>query len=325
VISSIPAAEISVICDNYENAGRELASKTNAEYITDIDEAVNRQDVDIVSVCTPSGSHLDVALKAARAGKHLIVEKPIEITVERAEQIISEAKENGVKLTGIFPYRFLTGVNEVKKAIEDGRLGNIILANAYIKWYRDEDYYQSSNWKGTFIMDGGGALMNQGIHSVDLLQYLAGDVKQVFAWTRTLSHDIETEDTVVAALEFKNGFLGSIEASTACWPGESGKIELFGDKGSIILSDGRITSWKLSDADKNEEERMLDLEEDKGSGARSVSGFSIEMHFKQISDFIDAIDEDRLPIIPGYEALKSVEIIRAVYRSAKSGKSVNLK
>src|SRR6056297_1291284 len=312
VISLISNARVAVIYDNNEKAGKELAKKTGAEYISDLEKAVNNSDVDIVSICTPSGAHLEVAIKSARAQKHLIVEKPIEITVERTNQIINEAQKNGVMLTCIFPYRFLNGVKAAKEAIESGRLGKIVLSNAYIKWYRSDGYYQASEWKGTYAMDGGGALMNQGIHNVDLLQYLAGKIENIFAWTRTLAHDIETEDTVVAVLNFSDGFLGSIEASTACWPGESGKVEVFGDKGTIILSDGRITRWQIHDAKENEEEKMLDLEEDKGSGARSVSGFSTEMHYEQINDFIDAIEKNREPIILGYEARKSVEIIRAI-------------
>jgi predicted dehydrogenase len=280
--------------------------------------------VDVVCVCTPSGAHAEIAEAAAAAGKHVVVEKPLEVTVERVDRIIEAAEKAGVKLTCIFPLRFMQGPALAKQALEAGRLGRLALADAYIKWYRAQSYYDTSDWKGTWALDGGGALMNQGIHQVDLLNYLAGPVTSVVAQTATLAHQMETEDTAVALLTFANGGLGAIEGSTASWPGDNGRVELHGDKGSIALEDGRIVAWKLNEATPDEEEQMLALESKQGGGASAATGIGYELHRRQLADMVAAILNNRSPAITGAEARHSVAIIRAIYESHRQRKWMGL-
>jgi predicted dehydrogenase len=260
---------------------------------------------------------------AAEAGKHLVVEKPLDVTLERIDRIVEAARKARVKLTCIFPYRFMRGARLAKQALDTGRLGRLVLADAYIKWYRSQQYYDTSDWKGTWALDGGGALMNQGIHNIDLLTYLAGPVSRVVARADTLAHKMETEDTAVALLTFANGALGAIEGTTASWPGESGRVELHGDRGTIALEDGRIVTWKLADATPEEEKEVLG-ETSLGSGASSVSGFSYEMHRRQLADMVEAIQHERPPAIDGSEGRRSVAVILAIYESNRRGDWVKL-
>ncbi|MCB9107365.1 MAG: Gfo/Idh/MocA family oxidoreductase [Anaerolineales bacterium] len=314
-LAAIPEAAVTVVCSRNEEKARAVAEPVGAVWVNDYRQAVARPDVDVVCICTPSGAHAEIAEAAAAAGKHLVVEKPIEITLERVDRIIAAAQKAGVKLTCIFPLRFMQGPALTKQAIEAGRLGRLALADAYIKWYRSQSYYDTSDWKGTWALDGGGALMNQGIHHIDLLNYLAGPVNRIVARTATLAHQMETEDTAVALLAFANGSLGTIEGSTASWPGDSGRIELHGDKGTIALEDGRIVTWQLQDAAPDEEERMLALESQQGSGAAAATGISYELHRRQLADMIEAILKNRPPAVTGAEARHSVAIIRAIYES----------
>ena len=322
-IKHIPGARVAVICNRTEATGRALAETCGADWTADSAAAVSRDDVDIVSICTPSGAHLEAAVLAAEAGKHLIVEKPLEITLKRIDQIIEAAQTNGVKLTCFFPNRFMSGVRKAKEAVEAGRLGQLVFADAFVRWYRDQAYYDVG-WRGTWALDGGGALMNQSIHSIDLLQWLAGPVKSIYARTTTLNHDIETEDTAAALLEFTQGGMGNIQGSTSCWPGDPAKIELHGTKGTIVLEEGRITSWQLADAKEGEEAAMVGLEQSSGSGSADPMGISYENHRQQMLDMIDAIENDREPLIPGKEARKAVEIILAIYESARESQAVML-
>jgi UDP-N-acetyl-2-amino-2-deoxyglucuronate dehydrogenase len=277
---------------------------------------VGRDDVDVVCICTPSGAHAELAVAAAAAGKHLVVEKPLDVTLERVDRILDAAQQHGVKLTCIFPLRFMEGAAQARKAVEQGRLGKIVLADAYIKWYRSQEYYDSSDWKGTWAM-------NQGIHNIDLLNYLAGPVESLAARYDTLAHNMETEDAAAAVLRFRSGALGVIEGSTGCWPGDSGRVELHGDRGTIALEDGRIVVWRLADAEPGEEERMLG-ERSQGSGASSATAISYEMHRRQLVDMIEAIEQDRPPAISGAEARESVAIIRAIYESSQQGRWVTV-
>ena len=323
-IGAIPEAKVTVVCSRSEKSAATLAEKINAAWTTDCQAAVARNDVDVVCVCTPSGAHAEVAVAAAAAEKHLVVEKPLEVTLERVDRIIEAARRAGVKLTCIFPLRFMEGATLAKKAMDAGRLGRLVLADAYIKWHRTQEYYETSDWKGTWALDGGGALMNQGIHNIDLLNYLVGPVESVVARTATLAHRMETEDAAVALLIFASGALGAIEGSTASWPGDSGRVELHGDRGTIALEDGRIVTWKLADAAPDEEEQMLG-EASLGSGASSPTAIGYEMHRRQLADMVEAVLHDRPPAISGAEGRESVAIIRAIYDSSQQGKWVKLK
>jgi UDP-N-acetyl-2-amino-2-deoxyglucuronate dehydrogenase len=319
----IPEAEVVVICNRTEATGRALAERYGTAWEPDYRSVVRRDDVDAVVVATPSGVHGEQAIAAAQAGKHLLVEKPIEITLSRIDAMLDAVEKAGVVLACVFPFRFAAGVQPVREALAAGRLGRLTLADAYVKWHRPQSYYDGS-WRGTLALDGGGALMNQSIHTIDLLQWLAGPVANVFGRTATLAHTMEAEDTASAVLTFANGALGVIQGATSAWPGDPSRIELHGDRGTIALEDGRIVVWKLADAAPGEEERMLNLEASGGSGAADPMAIGYERHRRQIVDLIEAIRTGRPPAILGAEARRSVEIIRAIYRSAASGQPVDL-
>ncbi len=322
-LSAIPEARVAVICSRTEASGRALAVAHAADWTPDYADAVTRPGVDVVVVCTPSGTHGEIALAAARAGKHLVVEKPLEITVPRVDAIIEAAQRAGVQLACIFPTRFRAGVPHVKAAIDGGRLGRLTSAEAAITWWRPQSYYNSS-WRGTWRLDGGGALMNQAIHSLDLLRYLAGPVASVVGRVATLAHRMETEDTAVAMLAFRDGALGVIQAATSAWPGDPARVMLHGDRGSIGLEEGRIIRWQLTDGSPDEEARMLALETAMGSGASDPMGIHVEPHRRQLADFVAAVREGRPPLVDGREGRHAVELVRAVYHSAATGEPVTL-
>lgn len=322
-IQHIPDARVTVVCNRGERAGRALAEKVGATWVADFADAVTRDDVDVVTICTPSGTHMEIAVAAAKAGKHLLVEKPIDITLVRVDAILDAVEAAGVVLACVFPLRFAQGVHKAKAALDAGRLGKLTLADVYVKWFRPQSYYDG-NWRGTWEYDGGGALMNQSIHNIDLIQWLAGPVTTVMAQTATLAHEMETEDTATALLTFASGGMGVIQGATSCWPGDRARVELHGDKGTIVLEEGRIVVWKLADAADGEEEEMLTLEEQQGSGATDPTAIGFEMHRRQIVDLIGAIREGRAPAIEGAEARRSVELIRAIYIAASKQHLVKL-
>ena len=318
-----PPAGLTVVAPPAAAAGGARAGLCGAAWVADYRAAVVRADVDAVIVATPSGTHADIAVAAANAGKHLLVEKPLEITLDRADAIIQAAEAAGVVLACIFGLRFTDGAALAKAAVEAGRLGRLTLADAAVKWYRPQSYYDSS-WRGTWATDGGGALMNQSIHCIDLVQWLAGPVASVIGRTATLAHVMETEDTASAVLTYANGALGVIQGATSSWPGDPARVELRGDRGTIVLEEGRIVVWKLADATPEEEAAMLALEGVGGTGAADPLAIGFEKHRRQIVDLVEAIRTGRPPAVPGVEARRAVEIVRAIYRSAQTGAAVTL-
>jgi predicted dehydrogenase len=322
-IQHIPDARVTVVCNRTAQSGQALAATCGADWVADYRVAVARPEVDAVAVCTPSGAHAEVAIAAAAAGKHALVEKPLDITLPRIDEMIVACRDAGVVLAGVFPLRFVAGVHEAKTAIDAGRLGRITLADVFVKWYRPQKYYDSS-WRGAWALDGGGALMNQAIHNIDLLQWLVGPVASVIGRSATLAHRMETEDTASALLTFQNGALGVIQGATGCWPGDPARVEIRGDRGSIILEEGRVVRWKLADATPAEEEALLQMDGGGGSGAADPMAIGHERHRRQIVDFMQAIRQGQPPLISGLEARKSVEIIRAIYRSAAEQRPVAL-
>lgn len=321
--AAIPEAQVTVVTNRTERTGSALAQQVGADWTDDVAAAVARPDVDAVVVATPSGTHADIAVAAANAGKHLLVEKPLDITLTRVDSIITAAERNQVILACVFPLRFAEGPRHAKAALEAGRLGRLTLADVYVKWYRPQSYYDSS-WRGTWKLDGGGALMNQAIHNIDLIQWLAGPVASVIGRTSTLAHQMETEDTASAVLTYASGALGVIQGATSAWPGDPARVELHGDRGTIVLEEGRIVTWKLQDAAPGEEEAMLALEQAGGSGAADPMAIGFEKHRRQIVDLMEAMRTGRPPAIQGAEARRSVEIVRAIYRSSALGAPVRL-
>jgi UDP-N-acetyl-2-amino-2-deoxyglucuronate dehydrogenase len=283
--------------------------------------------VDVLTIATASGAHAEPAVAAAKAGKHVIVEKPLEITLKRCDQIISACEKAGVRMAAIFPSRFHDASQELKRAVEAQRFGRLTLGDAYVKWFRTQEYYDSGAWRGTWQLDGGGALMNQAIHSVDLLQWLMGDVAEIRACTATLAHKrIAVEDTAVASLRFANGALGVIEATTAAWPGYLKRIELHGSQGSAVIEEEDIVKWDFAAKDRRDAAifRQMAAKKSGGGGAADPAAIGHQAHAKQFRDFVEAIQKNRPPLIDGREGRRAVEIILGIYKSAETGKTVTL-
>src|SRR5690348_15020896 len=289
----------------------------------DVDQLLAQPGLDAVCITTPSALHLMPALAAIRAGKHLMIEKPLDSTVEGTDHILHEAAKAGVRVGSIFQARFGDAARQVKAAVEAGRFGRMVLASCYVKWNRTTEYY--TGWKGKLSEDGGGVIINQAIHGVDLLQWFAGMPVEIFAWATQRVHRIESEDTCVAALKFGSGAFGTIEGTTATWPGWSRRIELCGEHGSVIMEDDDITRWDFRVA-RPEDEKIRSMRESAamGSGAAAPMNIKIEGHVRQIQDFVDGIREQRPFFIEGREARKAVQLVRAIYDSAASGKPVLL-
>lgn len=325
-IAQTPGAKLVGVVSRSADRGPAFAAKHGIPVITaTVEEMVARADVHVINVTTPSGAHLDPALTAIRAGKHVVVEKPLEITPARCDQIIDAAEKHGVKVAAIFQGRFGEGAQKVKAALDAGRLGRLVLASAYVKWHRTTDYYKTA-WKGTWELDGGGALINQAIHGVDLLQWFAGLPAEVSGrFTRRVHTGIQADDTTVAALTYPDGALGTIEATTAAWPGWSRRIELCGEHGSICLEDDHIAKWDFAKAEPGDDTiRAAKRDDALGSGAGVPGGISLAGHLRQIGDLVAAVRENRPPAIGAREGRKAVALVHAIYESAKAGKTVKV-
>ncbi len=327
-IQGVKAAKLVAVSDVVEATGRRLGDKYGVDVYTDYKKMLQRPDVQAVCLCVPSGLRAEIAEDCARAGKNILSEKPLEVSTKRIDRIIAATEKAGVRLGCIFQSRFADGTLLVKKAIEQGRFGKLVLGDAYIKWYRSPEYYASGAWRGTKKLDGGGALMNQGIHQIDLLQWFMGRVVSVNAQvTRALHEKLEVEDLATATLRFENGAFGVIEGSTAIWPGHPARVEVHGSEGSACIEDGAIKSWqfKKRKAVDAKVEAMLSRESELGSGAGDpLSSLKTEGHRRQIEDFAKAILTGRAPLIDGREGRNAVALIEAIYKSAATGKTVNL-
>ena len=317
-ISDIDNAKLVAVYDfNYE-FGKKFAEEHNCKVYKTLEELLADSDVEIVNICTPSGLHYEQIIASANAKKNVIVEKPIVITKEQIDKVISAVDENQIKMEVISQLRFTYSIKTLKEAIDAGKLGKIYLADYRMKWYRSPEYYAQAGWRGTWAMDGGGALMNQGIHGIDLIQYVMGGVKSVFADCRTLKHDIEVEDSANILVEYNNGAMGVIQATTVAKPGYNRKIEIHAEKGTVVLSDDTIELWDVDDMEKPE------LGVSMAKSGSSAMDFSEMYHRLQFLDLIDAIENDRRPLIDVYEGKKPVDIILAAYESNKMKKKVEL-
>ena len=309
-----------------ENSQR-LVDRYSIQAYSDYNEMLNRDDIDIVCVCTPSGAHMEPAVAAAEAGKHVIIEKPLEITLERCDDIIESCEKANVRLCAIFNSRFSDASQLVKDTVSSGRLGQLTLGDAYVKWYRSQDYYDSGDWRGTMELDGGGALMNQSIHAIDFLQYVMGPVESIQAFTDTLAHKrIDVEDVAVAALRFKNGALGVVEGTTAVYPGSLKKFEFSGTKGTIVLEEEDIITWEFEEEEPEDAEIKQQFTEKKsgGGGASDPRAINNDNHRRQMINLIQSIENNMPHLVDGREGRKAVEIILAIYQSSKTGKTVHL-
>ncbi len=311
--------------DSVLDRARDFAQKNDVPFYTDSAEAFfANPDIQIVCITTPSGAHLEPALQAIRAGKHLIVEKPLEITVERVDRLLAEARKANVKVAAIFQARLSRGAVALKQAIDAGRFGRLSLCSAYIKWHRSAAYY--TGWKGTLQMDGGGAVMNQAIHAIDLLQWLAGMPSEIFAWkTRRVHLDIEAEDTACAALRFASGALGTIEATTAAYPGWERRIEICGEFGCAAIEDDRIVRWDFRDPTPADAALLGSPDNaSSASGAGAPDQINFAGHQRQIEDMVLSLRNGTPLLIDGAQARNTVVLVRALYASADSGQPVSL-
>ena len=319
-IASMENAQLVAVYGRNMDRASAFGARHHCNCFTDFDEFLS-SNTDIVTIATPSGAHLEPALAAAKSGKHIICEKPLEISEERILRMITGCRDEGVILSGIFNRRFNPAVFYLKEAIEEGRFGTIALADAQVKWYRDQAYYDSGQWRGTLKLDGGGALMNQSIHTIDLLLYLMGPVKRLAATMACLTHkNIEVEDTAVAILEFKNGAKGTIQGSTSCWStnGHAAEINICGDKGTVFMRDDIFAVWDFEETLPRDEKVKQELVKDtsKGLGANDPKAIDFSGHKQNFEDVIRALETGTSPMVTGEEALKAVELINAIYKSA---------
>lgn len=324
-IREIPGARLVGVAGRKEDRVRRFAEKHGAEFwTTRVEDLLARPDVQVICITTPSGAHLEPGLAAVRVGKHLVVEKPLEITLERVDTLLHAAEAAGVRVAAIFQHRFGPGAQAVKAALEQGRFGRLVLASAYVKWHRPAEYYRD-HWHGQLALDGGGALMNQGIHAVDLLQWFAGMPVEVCGWTNRIVHTgIEAEDTAAAMVRFPGGALGVIEASTAIFPGWARRIEICGEHGSVVLEDDRIAHWDFREKKPGDESTVnAGPVAGPGQGAGSPQ-ISHHGHLRQIQDLVAALRAGRAPAIDGRAGRNAVALVRAVYLSAEKNAPVRI-
>lgn len=326
-IADVKGAKLVACYDTIAASADRLAAAQGCKAYHKLDEMLADPKVDIVTIGTPSGAHMEPAVAAARAGKHVVVEKPLEITLKRCDRIIDACAKAGVKLATIFPSRFHDSSRELKRAVDGGRFGRLALGDAYVKWWRPQSYYDSGAWRGTWELDGGGALMNQAIHSVDLLAWLMGPVVEIRAMTALVAHErIAVEDTALATLRFANGALGTIEATTAAYPGYLKRIEIHGSEGSAAMEEEDLVKWDFAKKNRRDEQVLAEMASRKstGGGASDPAAIGHHGHASQFRDLVEAIKKDRTPAVDGVEGRRSVEIILGVYKAAEIGKPVRL-
>ncbi len=325
-IAAVKGAELVAVCDTRKGVAAKFARRWGGRPFTDYHDMLKSDEVHAVSLCVPSGMRAEMAEACARAGKHILSEKPLEISTKRIDRIIRACDKAGVLLGCIFQNRFAVDPQHIKKAIDQGRFGKLVLGDAYIKWYRTQAYYDSGAWRGTWALDGGGALMNQSVHQIDQLLWFFGDVKTVRAQMATVAHKgIEVEDIATVLLEFENGAQGVIEGSTAIYPGHPARVEVHGTDGSAILEDGKLQFWQFKKRKPIDRKIEADLkgESELGSGAADpLAALKIEGHRRQIEDFTRAIRTGRPPKIDGREGRRAVALLEAIYKSARTGRKV---
>lgn len=318
-VDALPDARLVAVADVRESRAAHFAQHYGAEMLTDYRALLARPDVDVVSICTPSGLHAQMAIDALQAGKHVIVEKPIALSLADADRMIATAAATGRKLCVVLQNRYNPPMQDLRRIVDEGRLGRLLLGNATVRWYRPQEYYEDE-WHGTWAMDGG-ALMNQSIHHIDALQWFMGRPESVFAFTGTLAHRMEAEDTGVAVIRFAGGALGSVEGSTITYPENiEGSLAVFGELGSAKIGGtalNRKVVWKVAGELEREREILMRDQVD----PPSIYGTS---HQKVIADMIEAIREDRAPKTHGAEARKSLALVLAIYESARTGQPVTM-
>ena len=325
-IAQVPEAKLISVYSRRPEQSAEFAQKWGIQTASSIEELCRNPLVQAACITTPSGAHAESAVPLLKAGKAVLCEKPMDVTLGAVDGILAAAREGGGVLAGVFQNRLGRGAQLLKQAVESGRFGKLSLSSAYIKWWRSDAYYTSSTWKGTWALDGGGAMMNQGIHAVDLLQWLVGLPKRVAAFAATRAHPtIETEDTLSATLQFPDGSLGVIEAATSSFPGSDLRIEITGDKGSAALVNDKIVRWDFAEPMPGDEEVLRNEHSGQiGGGTADPKAISVEGHRRLVEDLARALRDHRAPMIPGEEARRAVSLVLACYESARTGKVVEV-
>jgi len=317
---AIPGVEVSAIYGSNSTKVARLGGECGAMAYSDFEQFLNHKPMDFVAIGSPSGLHAEQGIAAAWRGLHVLTEKPLEISTQKGRELIAATKEAGVKLGVFFQDRFKPDIIQVKKWMDAQVLGKPILADARVKWFRPPSYYGDSRWRGTLALDGGGALINQAIHTVDLLLWLFGDVVSVQAQKKTALHKIEAEDTLVALLEFANGAMGVLQATTSAYPGYPRRLELTGSEGTVIIEHDRLFA---SDS-RNKASELKSLGDDQNASATSAAVSDVRGHRAVIEDFIDAIRTNREPRCSGVEGLRSVALVEKIYEACRLGKRVEV-
>jgi UDP-N-acetyl-2-amino-2-deoxyglucuronate dehydrogenase len=337
-IAGLQSAELVAVADVVPEAAQELAEKYRCSHYASLEEMLSGVDLDAVCVCTPSGMHAEGAITALEAGKHVIIEKPVDVTLEAADRLSEVQRATGRTVAVVSQHRFDATTQAVHEALARGEFGRLTSGSADVRWWRSQSYYDSGGWRGTWELDGGGVLINQAIHSIDLLQWLMGEVVEVTGRTGLLAHErIEVEDTAVAILKFEGGALGTILATTAAYPGLTTRISVHGDRGSAIIDDDELSYFHAAGegqegeaygagGGENQAERVRERygETATGPGAASDPASLSMAHRDQIQDFVEAVREGREPLVDLEEGRKSLAIIQGIYESARTGRPVRI-
>lgn len=339
-LGDLPQAKLVAGACRTESKGRQFAERFSCQWYADADTMLARERPDVAIVCTPSGAHLDAAKICAAHRVHILCEKPLEITGQRCRQMIQVADDAGIRLGGIFPQRF----NPVNRLLYDtaraGRFGNLSMVAGAVPWWRDDAYYAGNRWQGKYALDGGGALMNQSVHTVDLVQWIAGatmpglrpdqnPVVEVFAYTAKRGHDpslIEVEDTAVVSLRFASGALGQLYGTTSMWPGSLRRLQVGGRDGTAEAIEDELTIFRFREQRPEDERTLAEFHKHTAHAGGSSDPMALDYrhHMRNIADFLDALAANRPPVLTGVEATKSVDIVEACYESARTGRPVRV-
>ncbi len=327
-IRGLGNARLVAVFDQVEERAGKFAQEQGVKSYPTLEAFLGDPEIDVVTIGTPSGSHMEPTIMAAKFGKHVVCEKPLEVSLTRIDQMIEAHQKAGTKLGGVFNSRYEPVNQMLKKVISAGRLGKITYGAGFVPWFRTQEYYDQGGWRGTWKFDGGGALMNQGTHTVDLLLWLMGSpVKRVTAFTALLGHTkLEVEDTAVGALEFANGALGILFASTALWPGLPARVELGGTGGTIISETSCLKVFNFAQPESGDEKILEEFGKPPVTGGASdPKAISADNHTRNFAAFLKALDEKKEPELNGREARKAVQVVLSVYESAKTGRPVEIK
>jgi UDP-N-acetyl-2-amino-2-deoxyglucuronate dehydrogenase len=327
-------AQLIAVADPVAERARALATTHGCDWYTSAAELLGRSDISAVCICTPSGSHTDLAEEALGSGKHVVVEKPIDVSLDAADRLLEAQRRTHLKVAVVSQHRFDRSAQLVHGAAQRGDLGRLIAGSAEVPWWRSQDYYDSGTWRGTWRWDGGGALINQSIHTVDLLQWIMGPAVEAMAWTALLAHErIEVEDTAVAAIRFESGAIGTVLATTGAYPGLAARLSIYGERGSAVIDNDQLSYFHAAgdqgpaDAqgagagDDNQAAAVLG-QSAFATGAGNYPANLSMAHREQLRDFCEAVAQDRPPLVDAHEGRQAAALVLALYESARTGRAV---